>query len=116
MTLAIGEPVRLYIQLGDGELHEVTGRVSQLSTYMHSSMLPQALDERFPMPIPSHTETNITVIGDHYLKWGEKEFAEKLETIRTSLEWRCDHCETVNLREHRKCDECGFPRPFLYGI
>jgi len=30
-------------------------------------------------------------------------------------EWRCENCESVMLAEHRKCEDCGAPRHFLYG-
>ncbi len=29
-------------------------------------------------------------------------------------EWRCKSCESVMLAEHRKCEDCGAPRHFLY--
>ena len=29
-------------------------------------------------------------------------------------EWRCESCGSVMLSEHRKCEECGKPRHFLY--
>jgi hypothetical protein len=39
-----------------------------------------------------------------------------MENAKTAIEWRCDHCQSVNLRAHRECDKCSFPRPFLYGV
>ena len=31
-------------------------------------------------------------------------------------EWRCEGCGSVMLSEHRKCEECGTPRHFLYSV
>ena len=31
------------------------------------------------------------------------------------IEWRCEGCGSVMLKEHRKCEECGAPRHFIYG-
>lgn len=32
------------------------------------------------------------------------------------MEWRCEACGCVMLQEHRKCEECGLPRHFLYRV
>ena len=32
------------------------------------------------------------------------------------MEWRCEGCGSVMLAEHRKCEECGTPRHFLYSV
>ena len=31
-------------------------------------------------------------------------------------EWMCKGCGSVMLRSHRKCEECGAPRHFLYRV
>ena len=31
------------------------------------------------------------------------------------IEWKCKSCGSVNLKEHRACEECGSPRHFIYG-
>jgi hypothetical protein len=115
MGVKIGEPIRLYIQRGDGTVQKVSGTVSQISMHQVSNYQHQAIGDKFPVPIPSHVETNLTVIGDNFQTWAEDELPEEAESTRTAVEWRCDHCEMVNLRAHRRCDSCNFPRPFLYG-
>ena len=118
MAITMGEPVRLYIQKGDGTIEQISGVVTQLSTYQRGINLPHTIGEK---PFDNiywdgTVETDITVIGKHHMTWDNGELAENIDATKTAAEWRCDSCDAVNLRKHRECQKCGFPRSFLYGL
>ena len=43
-------------------------------------------------------------------------YREPSPLLPTLTEWRCEGCGSVMLAEHRKCEECGTPRHFLYSV
>lgn len=38
---------------------------------------------------------------------------ERIASFPSDKEWMCRYCDTPNPRQHRKCDSCGAPRPFV---
>jgi hypothetical protein len=113
MSMAIGEKVRLYIQREDGRVQEVSGNIAQLN--IHQNSMVERLMGGDTYTIPTTVETEIRLVGSHYSEFIDGNFEQETTKMKTVVEWRCDHCATVNLREHRGCTACGFPRSFLYG-
>jgi hypothetical protein len=114
MSIATGEKVRVYIQRANGTIQEIAGAVQNINIFQNSLTHETVGGKQWVTP--TTVETQISIIGNHYSEFMDYGFEEKTTKMKTATEWRCEHCRCVNLREHRKCDECGFPRPFLYGL
>jgi hypothetical protein len=110
-NVQIGEKLRVYIQRANGEVQEVAGDVKQLEIYQNSDVHRMLGGETYT--VPTTVETRLTLIGNHYALTNDVEI---VENAKTAIEWRCDHCQSANLREYLECNKCGFPRPFLYGL
>lgn len=109
----VGEKIRVYIQREGGEIQEIAGAVKQINIYQNSMHHQTVGGEQWT--IPTTIDTEIRIVGNSYELYNSDDFADYVENARTASEWRCDHCQSVNIRAHRHCDSCGFPRPFLYG-
>ena len=93
MAISMFGKHRVYIQSPDGETHEVTGHMTNMS-----------LSQRYN----GLTELELTITGDgvqHYLSGEIKE-------RKATQEWCCDFCGRVNQRKDEYCKSCGAVRSF----
>jgi hypothetical protein len=101
-----------------GILHELAGMVQSVEMYEHSEFA-NVVGDPLPVAVNTQLETTIRIIGvkDGYSQQLVSDWiADIAEGNKTNMEWRCEFCGQVNLREHRKCEECNSARSFLYEL
>ena len=88
----------------------VQSMIANETDYEKLSISPHSLDAMASSFIMYGTDRNYSLFCSTSM--------EEFPIIRRSepiVEWRCEGCQSVNLMEHRKCEECGAPRHFLRG-
>lgn len=102
-----GDKCKVYIEYPDGRLIEVNAIIMEIRSEVTCRTF--AGD-----PAGIITDLNMRVIGDIEISqpW---EWKNKLDARRSAIEWRCDYCDSVNMRHHRHCTKCGASRSFIYG-
>ena len=96
MSLFNSERMKVYIQTDDGTTYDFSG-------YVKSITMSQGWDA-------------LTNIGLELLvtEDGLDHSRVDMSAVKSAKEWKCPHCQSINLRKMRECEKCAAPRPFIY--
>jgi len=99
-TLTNSEKMNVFIQTGDTTI-DMSAYVKSVS--VSSGLMDECMTCSLELLIPSSVDM-----------FADDGNAVDVKKVKSAKEWKCQHCQAVNLRAERECGKCGAPRPFIY--
>lgn len=100
MAAILGNTYKVILESSNGEVYDLTGMVTEITIENN---------------IDSPTVMRFEILSNSGFSISNSEAWDiKVNRMRTSKEWRCEHCGAPNPREEGFCTRCGAIRSFLY--
>lgn len=100
MAAILGNTYKVILEGSNGEVYDLTGMVTEMT---------------IENKIDSLTVLRLEILGNGGFSVSDSDgWSSRINKMRTSKEWRCEHCKSPNPRSAGLCQRCGAVRSFLY--